>query len=155
MDTITPDLISDAESGHTTGRMSARKPIEVLVRADRRRLWTAEQKRDIVAESLSPEQTAADVARKHGISTGQLYTWRRQLVSFQADALARQTPRFASVELTTPPPPLPSAAIPTSSSPPRAEGLIEIVLVGGVLVRVDAHVDGRALRRVLGVLAER
>ena len=155
MDTITPDLISDAESGHTTGRMSARKPIEVVVRADRRRSWTAEQKRDIVAESLSPEQTAADVARKHGISTGQLYTWRRQLVSFQADALARQAPRFASVELTTPPPPLPSAAIPASSSPPRAEGLIEIVLVGGVLVRVDAHVDGRALRRVLGALAER
>jgi transposase len=155
MDTITPDLISDAESGHTTGRMSARKPIEVLVRADRRRSWTAEQKRDIVAESLSSEQTAADVARKHGISTGQLYTWRRQLVSFQADALARQAPRFASVELTTPPPPLPSAAIPASSSPPRAEGLIEIVLVGGVLVRVDAHVDGRALRRVLGALAER
>src|SRR5689334_12512486 len=155
MDTITPDLISDAESGHTTGRMSARKPIEVLVRADRRRSWTAEQKRDIVAESLSSEQTAADVARKHGISTGQLYTWRRQLVSFQADALARQAPRFASVELTTPPPPLPSAAIPGSSSPPRAEGLIEIVLVGGVLVRVDAHVDGRALRRVLGALAER
>jgi transposase len=104
---------------------------------------------------LGPEQTAADVARKHGISTGQLYTWRRQLVSFQADALARQTPRFASVELTTPPPPLPSAPIPAPSSPRRAEGLIEIVLVGGVLVRVDAHVDGRALRRVLGVLAER
>ena len=105
MDTITPDLISDAESGHTTSRMSACKPIEVLVRADRRRSWTAEQKRDIVAESLSPEQTAADVARKHGISTGQLYTWRRQLVSFQADALAHRTPRFASVQLTSLPRP--------------------------------------------------
>jgi len=29
------------------------------------------------------------------------------------------------------------------------------VLRGDVLVRVDAHVDGRALRRVLGALAER
>lgn len=155
MDTITPDLISDAESGHTTGRMSGRRPIEVLVRADRRRSWTAEQKREIVAESLDPEQSAADVARKHGITTGQLYTWRRQMVSLHSDALARQPPRFAAVELSSPPPVMSSAPIPAPSSTPRAEGLIEIVLAGGVLVRVDAHVDGRALRRVLGALVER
>jgi hypothetical protein len=30
--------------------------------------------------------------------------------------------------------------------------LIEIVLPCGVSLRVDAHVDGRALRRVLGAL---
>jgi hypothetical protein len=30
--------------------------------------------------------------------------------------------------------------------------LIEIVLPGGTVVRVDAHVDVRALRRILGVL---
>ena len=32
---------------------------------------------------------------------------------------------------------------------PRAEGLIEIVLPGGASARVDAQVDGRALRRCL------
>ena len=85
MDTITPDLISDVESAHTTSRMSARNRIEVLVRADRRRSWTAEQKREIVSESLNPLQAAAEVARKHGISTGQLYTWRRQMVSLQTE----------------------------------------------------------------------
>ena len=155
MDTITADLISEAESGHTSDRMSARSPIEVLVRAERRRSWTAEQKREIVAESLAPERTAAQVARKHGITTGQLYTWRRQMVSLQTDVLARQPPRFASVELSTSSPTVSSASMPAPSSPPRAEGLIEIILAGGVLVRVDAQVDGRALRRVLGALAER
>ena len=35
-----------------------------------------------------------------------------------------------------------------------AEGLIEIVLPGGASARVDAQVDGRALRRVLGALRE-
>src|SRR5437764_5744621 len=82
MDSITPDLIRDAESAHTSGRMRGRSSIEVLVRADRRRSWTAEQKREIVIESLNPEQRAADVARKHGITTGQLYTWRRQTGEF-------------------------------------------------------------------------
>jgi len=35
---------------------------------------------------------------------------------------------------------------------PRAKGLIEIVLPGGTSIRVDAHVDDRALRCVLGAL---
>jgi transposase len=154
MDTIAPDLIRDAESAHTTSRMSDRSPIEVLVRADRRRSWTAEQKREIVIESLDPEQRAADVARKHGITTGQLYTWRRQMVTLRTEA-PRRLPRFASVELSTAAPIVSPAPIAAASTPARTEGLIEIVLPGEVLVRVDAHVDGRALRRVLGALTER
>ncbi|HWW20696.1 MAG TPA: hypothetical protein VNZ06_07815, partial [Steroidobacteraceae bacterium] len=55
---------------------------------------------------------------------------------------------------------VPPAAITTDTAvpmlaAPRAEGLIEIMLPGGASVRVDAQVDGRALRRVLGVLHER
>src|SRR3954451_20996158 len=103
METIAPDVINDGESGHTSGRMTGRSSMEGLVRADRRRCWTAEQKREIVIESLDPEQMAAEVASKHGITTGQLYTWRRQMVSLRTDAV-RQLPRFASVELTTAPP---------------------------------------------------
>lgn len=69
-------------------------------------------------------------------------------------------PRFASVEL----PPSPAQPDPilaeqlglaSPSAPPRLEGLIEILLPGGVSLRVDAHVDGRALRRVLGALEDR
>jgi len=37
----------------------------------------------------------------------------------------------------------------------RMRGLIEIVLPSGALVRVDAQVDDRALRCVLGALRER
>jgi transposase len=125
--------------------------VEVLPRADRRRSWTLEQKREIVSESLGPDLTPTEVARKHGLSTGQIYTWRHQLLNVRGAPLL-QGPRFASVQLTS------SAA--TSSDPapspaPAPAGLIEIVLPGGVLVRVDAHVDGRALRRVLGALSER
>jgi hypothetical protein len=75
------------------------------------------------------------------------------MVSLRTEAV-RQLPRFASVELSTAPAASP-ASMPVASAPARTNGLIEIVLPGDVLVRVDAHVDGRALRRVLGALAER
>ncbi len=55
---------------------------------------------------------------------------------------------------------LPAPAEPSPSDQPRLEpliparpdGLIEVVTPGGVLVRVDGHVDERALRRVLAAL---
>ena len=159
MDAISPELIPETESAHTTSRKSAHNGrVEILVRADRRRSWTQEQKREIVAESLGPELTPADVARKHGISTGQLYTWRRQMVSLCSAASTRPLPRFAAVELSAPPVMPPTPMAPASAEPPsptRPEGLIEIVLAGGVSLRVDAQVDARALRRVLGALQGR
>ncbi len=149
MDTITRDLVDDVRSGCTTNRMSARSGrVEILSGVERRRSWTLEQKREIVSESLGPELTPTEVARKHGISTGQIYTWRHQLLSGGSAALRQ--PRFASVELT---PSSPSASPPVPPVP--APGLIEIVLPSGVLVRVDADVDSRALRRVLAAVSER
>jgi len=160
MDAITPDLIREEESAHTSGRKIARNPrVEVLVRADRRRSWTAEQKREIVAETLGPDLKPADVARKHGISTGQLYTWRRQMVSLQSAASTDPGPRFTSVELSMPAQVSAPTSMPPvlngSSTPIRPDGLIEILLPSGVSVRVDAQVDRRALRRVLGALENR
>ncbi|TPG38054.1 IS3 family transposase, partial [Roseomonas nepalensis] len=59
--------------------MSVReKPVEVITRGERRRSWTGAQKRDIVMESLEPGGSPIAVARRHGIGTGLLYTWRRQ-----------------------------------------------------------------------------
>jgi transposase len=150
-------------SAHTTSRKSARNQrVEIITRGERRRSWSAEQKDQIVAESLGPDLTPTEVARKHGISSGQLYTWRQQRLSVQTALVTRVAPRFAEVELTPAPSPAeaadpkPVAAPPPSSAlAPRPEGLIEIVLPGGMVVRMDAHVDGRALRRVLGALEGR
>lgn len=149
------------ESDRTTSRRSARNaPVEVITRGERRRSWTAEQKSQIVAESLGPELTPTEVARKHGISTGQLYTWRQQRLNVQTALITRAAPRFTEVELApvrsaaeaADPKPLemPPPCIPSAAS--RPEGLIEVVLLGGVVVRMDGHVDGGALRRVLGAL---
>jgi transposase len=154
----------DDEDTHTIGRKSGRRPrIELITRGERRRTWTPEQKREIVEESLQPGSTPTAVARKHAISSGLLYTWRQQVLGFQGGAVVRSSASFARVEVSSapvsldapdciPPEPTTSAA---SASRGRPDGLIEIVLTGGIVVRVDAHVDGRALRRVLGVLEGR
>ena len=101
MDTISPERVDDDPSARMTNRMSGRSGrVEVLPRADRRRSWTLEQKREIVSESLGPELTPTEVARKHGLSTGQIYTWRHQLLNVRGAPLL-QAPRFASVQLTS------------------------------------------------------
>jgi transposase-like protein len=94
------DLGEKVESAHTIDRTSARSSrVEVLPRAERRRSWTAEQKLAIVGESLGPDLTPTDVARKHQISTGQIYTWRQQFLSCERPAVSRMAPHFTAVEL--------------------------------------------------------
>jgi transposase len=161
MDTLPPEMACEAEDARTIGRRSARSQrIEVVTRAERRRSWTAAQKREIVGESLGPELTPTEVARKHGISTGLLYAWRRQLVSVAGAVVARSAQRFTAVELADPPPAretVPAEQSARTALPPltRLEGLIEIQLPGGATVRVDAQVDARALRCVLRALEGR
>ena len=124
------------------------------MRAERRRSWSPERKREIVAESLEAGCRPGAVAQRYGISTGQLYTWRREILGVQRALTRCEPPRFAAVTLasrvdgaagTSPEPTLPLA-------PVRPVGLIEILLPDGVSVRVDAEVDARALRRVLAAL---
>lgn len=113
--------------------------IEVITRPERRRRWSIEQKRAIVAESYRPDTSPAAVARRHDLSTGQLYTWRRQLVSQLA-------PGFARVAI--------ASQIRRDNNHARPPGLIEIVLPDGVIVRTDARMSESALRRVLAALRE-
>ena len=162
MDDILP-AAQIGQSARTSNHRSARSDrVEIITRSERRR-WSLEQKREIVAESLGPGLTPTEVARKYAINSGQLYTWRRELLSVQTSIITRATPRFAEVEAESAPPqhlaaqPAPAAAHRpcTSAVPPRPDGLIELVMPGGVVVRMDAHVDGRALRRILGALDER
>jgi transposase len=126
-------------SAHMSTHMSARRQrIEVITRGERRRRWSAAEKQAIVAESLEPNVSIAGIARKHG---GQLYGWRHR---FLANRPAGAT-SFARVELLSEPHRFAGPVAPRS-------GLIEIVLPGGAMVRVDAQVDEQALRRVLAVL---
>jgi len=139
-DLTSAETAASTESAHTTSRKSAPTPrIDLIPRGERRRRWTTEQKQTIAAQSLIPGASPTNVARLHGISTGQLYSWRQALKA------AQPIGRFARVEMA----PQPVAPPDVATRPP---GLIEIALSDGTTVRVEAGIDPRALRRVLGVL---
>jgi transposase len=59
---------------HTT--MSKVSRVEVMSPGARRR-WTLAEKRRIVAESYGGPGEVSATARRHGLSGGQLFTWRR------------------------------------------------------------------------------
>ena len=159
---IQPLAAPDVEDAPTTGHKSARSPrVELITRGERRRVWRPEQKREIVMESLGPDLTPTEVARKYAINSGLLYTWRRQVLGGQMTGLVRSTPGFAQVEVVPPPLEAPEPVAEQPIAPPEAvvlprpQGLIEIVLSDGVTVRVDAGVNAHALRRVLDAVAGR
>lgn len=122
--------------------------IEVITRTEKRRRWSAEEKQAIVAESIAGAASITAVARRHGIGTGQLYSWRHQLLK-QQSAMAC----FAQVAVTPQAGPLSVPPAPGRVEPvPPAPGRIEIVLPGAIRLLVDARVDAAALRRVVAAL---
>lgn len=103
----------------------------------RRRRSEAERAR-IAAESLLPGMLVAEVARRHGVTRWQVYDWRKQLRQGRLalpDSVA-SAPGFAALVVEEAPPPRP------------AQACIEIV-VGDVVIRAEAGVDGGHLSRVI------
>lgn len=117
------------------------------MRAVRRRNWPLEDRLRIVRETLEPGVVVQTVADRHGVSTGQLYTWRKQML---ATAMAG----FAPVEVVPEPPPaLPPP--PTAAAVVETTGSLEIVLPSGASIRVTGAIDPAMLRLVLAELGGR
>jgi transposase len=58
--------------------------VEVMSGLERRRRWSEDQKRAIVAEAFGPGASVSEVARRSDIVAGQIYRWRRELGSAAA-----------------------------------------------------------------------
>jgi len=138
-------------------KRSAPERIDIRVGVERRRRWGRADKLRIVRESLAPNAIVTAVARRNEISTGLLYTWRKQ-------ALAGLLQGFAPVQIapdngTAVPLALnaqdKSGAAANQVAAARWRGLIEVVWPNGIVVRMDASVDDRALRSLLIALEGR
>ena len=122
--------------------------MEVFTGAGRRRSWSAAEKAAIIAESYGAGETVCSVARRHGLTPQQLFTWRR---------LARQSalsPRTMFVPaVVEPAEPEPSISV----KPPRRarrrskpDG-IELE-IAGVEVRIGADAKPRSIEAVIRAL---
>jgi transposase len=147
-----------AETGHRTGRRTARKPrrdevVEVVTCGEGRRRWSSDQKRRIIVEAMQPGVTPTEVIRRWGLTSSLFYTWRRQVMSGELGAVPMPLPTFAQVAVAEDAPMPSPPSVP--ESPTRSPARIEVVLPDGTLLRLDEDVGADALRRVLAVLRGR
>ncbi|CAH2606034.1 transposase (plasmid) [Rhodovastum atsumiense] len=151
----------------------------------KRRSYSEEEKRRIVAEANQPGASVADIARRYGINANLLFNWRRlsrEVAPAEAGAsglsqhqqpngvtTATEPPAFIPIgmfgqaedegpALMAAPGAVTGADVPSRGRTPARPvlddrpGMIEIDLVDGTRLRVDAFVNERSLRRVLTVL---
>lgn len=155
------DEVGADARGHTSARMTGR--IEVIARVSGRRFWTVEQKLSMLRDAFGPGGSVREAMERHEVTSGLLYTWRRNAM---AGLLLDRPPKvltqpavetgssFAEVSIADPVAISPPAPPPLSSLPslPEPWGKIAIELPSGIRLSVDASVDTEALGRILSVL---
>lgn len=124
--------------------------LEVISGAISRRRWSADDRAQILEETLVLGAAVSEVARRHGLTPQQLFTWRRDARK------AAQTPPAFVPAVVAPKPVL--AAEPPASSPrrkrrtrPRRAAAIEID-VAGVTVMIEDGASPTTIAAVLGAL---
>jgi transposase len=145
------------EGSYEARKSAAKERVEVTMRAERRRRWSSEEKLSIVRETLRAGAVAQVVADRHGIGTGLLYTWRKQMLTAAMTG-------FAAVE-TVPAPQTPSllAAPATAGELPQDPTLtaaamdvaVEVELPNGARVRVGHGATAALLSGVFAALGRR
>ena len=133
--------------------------IEVIARVSGRRFWSVEQKLAMLRDAFGPGGSVRSAMERHEVTSGQLYTWRRNaMAGLLVDRPPKTLPRpadetgasFAEVRIVDPvAAPPPASLRPPASQPP---GRIAIELPSGVRLSVDSLVDAEALGRVLSAL---
>jgi transposase len=117
--------------------------VEVITGPERRRCWSEEQKRAIVAESLAPGVVVREVTRRADIGAGQIYRWRKELRPV--------TEGFAPVLIAPPD----TAADAAAGGAVCGEPAIEVELAGKARVRIPGSVPAELAAAVVKALSRR
>ena len=113
----------------------------------RRRLWTADEKRRIVEQTLSSDSSVAMIARQHGVNANQVFYWRKLYRAGQLGANEHsEVVRFLPVSVAED---VPSSAAPDESVSSDGHVTINIEIPGCALVSIEGAVDASIVRAVM------
>jgi len=117
-----------------------------VITVERRRRWSWTDKQQIVDETLMPDASISAVARRYGLHPSQVFAWRKAVRegTIEEAGSGSLDCMFAPVMVTGP------SGIPPSGG--IGCGRMEIVLISGRRIVVDASVDAAALGRIVNVL---
>jgi transposase len=118
--------------------------VEVITGVERRRRWSDEDKRAIVAESFAPGAVVAEVARRVDVSPGQIYRWRQEMRA----AVAGFAPLLIAA-------PGGEAVGSTAGSPCYGEPAIELEFAGKIIVRIPSSIPAELATAVVKALSRR
>lgn len=127
---------------------------EVINGTGGRRRWSADDRARILEETLQPGAKVSEVARRHGLTPQQVFTWRREARrALQALTEPAASLAFVPAVIEAPPAEPPPAASPRPRRSRRRGAAAGIELeIGGVVVRVGAGATPTVIAAVIGAL---
>jgi transposase len=133
--------------------MTPVRRLEVITGTGRRRQFTEDFKARVVEETLAAGAVASEVARRHGLSPQQVFTWRRQARQVVPQPTESEAPTFvpAVVETALPSRPERKRQRQRTHRVDRTSGSIEVE-IGGVTVRIGYGADTKTIAAVLRAL---
>jgi transposase len=108
----------------------------LITGAERRRRWSLEERRQILAEAEAPGAVVAEVARRADVCTSLIYKWRREERSLE------QGSGFSRLMLENKP----------ASSVPEPEVAPILVELGGAQVKIGASASASLIAATLRAL---
>lgn len=128
--------------------------LEVITGTGRRRRFSEDDKVRIIAETLAPDAVVSEIARRHGLTPQQLFTWRRQARQTAASTYDRKPSRFvpAVVDQSVPARRVRRRTRGRRGSEPGS-GIIEVE-IGGVTIRVGRGAEPKTVAAVLRALKD-
>jgi transposase len=133
---------------------------EVFTGAGKRRDWSREVKAAIVAESYSGMESVSSVARRHGLCSSQLFTWRRQVrEELKSKGIAlpgepTQVPMFVPAVIDQEP--APASPVKASKARRRGKAAAAVELeIDGVAVKIARGANAKLIGAVIDALKTR
>jgi transposase len=111
--------------------------ITLLTGPERRRRWSDDERRRILAAAFAPGAIVANVARQFEVSTSLIYKWRQQTLA------GEPTAGFAPAVMVVPEP--------AAAAPPDTTAIM-VELSNGVRLRISSHASAALVTAALRAL---